>query len=212
MTGQASHPYGLYLVLDPDHASGDAIAIAREAIENGVTSVQLRWKSATDRQVVELARVLHRLTQVRRIPLVINDRLDIALAVGAEGVHLGVDDLPVADARRIGGPRFIVGYSPETDDDIRSAAGAGASYLGIGPFAGTTTKADAGPALGAVEFARRRALTDLPVVTIGGISAANAGDAFAAGADGIAVASAILDSPDPGDATRQLRKVLRVRP
>jgi len=212
MTGQLATPFGLYLVLDPDHAAGDPITIAAAAIANGVICVQLRWKSARDRQIVDLARSIHQLTEPRCIPLIINDRLDIALASGAEGVHLGVDDLPLRDARRIAGDAFIIGYSPETDDEIRTAAEAGASYLGIGPFFRTATKADAGSALGSVEFARRRSLTDLPVAAIGGISASNAGKAFAAGADGIAVASAILDSPDPAAATRQLRALIPGHP
>ncbi|MBA2469490.1 MAG: thiamine phosphate synthase [Chloroflexia bacterium] len=208
MMGRPSTQYSLYLVLDPDHTASDPITIAAEALDNGVTCVQLRWKSATDRQVVDLARSIHQLTEPRHIPLIVNDRLDIALAVEAEGVHLGVDDLPLRDARRIAGESFIIGYSPEADDQIVDAEQAGASYLGIGPFSGTVTKSNAGPALRATEFARRRSLTDLPVVAIGGMTANNAAQAFAAGADGIAVASAILGASDPVEATRRLRAAL----
>jgi len=208
----ARHPFGLYLVLDPDHARSDIVSTARAAIDGGVTCLQLRWKSGTDRQVVDLARALRDLTQSADIPLIVNDRLDIALAVGAAGVHLGVDDLPVADARRLGGAGFIVGYSPDTDADLAGAADAGATYLGIGPLFGTMTKVDAGPALGIREFARRRALTSLPVVAIGGITAHNAKAAFAAGADGIAVVSAIVGNPDPGGGARQLRQALPDHP
>ena len=212
MTRQASSPYGLYLVIDPDHAAGDVIQTALDAFDNGVTCVQVRWKTATDRQFVELARAIQRLSQPRGIPLIVNDRLDIALVVGAEGVHLGVDDVPVQDVRRIGGTEFLIGYSPEIDSEISAAAVAGASYLGIGPIHATATKLDAGSALGTNEFTRRRMLTELPVVAIGGITADNAVEAFAAGADGIAVAWAILGSADPAAATRQLKRVVSARP
>lgn len=208
----ATHPFHLYLVMDPDHATGDVIATAQGAIDGGVTCIQLRWKTGTDREVVALARAIHSLTAPLGIPMILNDRLDIALATGAAGVHLGVDDLPVANARRLGGPDFIVGYSPETDADIIAAAEAGATYLGIGPLFGTKTKDDAGPALGSREFARRRALTSLPVVAIGGITADNAHDAFAAGADGIAVVSAILGSTNPTIAARQLSQARAAHP
>lgn len=212
MTRQAAVTYGLYLVLDPDHVAGDVIQTALDAFDNGVTCVQVRWKTASDRQFVELARAIQRLSQPRGIPLIVNDRLDIALVVGAEGVHLGVDDVPVQAARRIVGTEFLIGYSPETDSQIAGAAVAGASYLGIGPVFGTATKLDAGPALGTNEFTRRRVLTELPVVAIGGITADNAADAIAADAVGVAVASAILGNHDPAAATRQLKRVLPARP
>jgi thiamine-phosphate diphosphorylase len=205
MTPDVTARYRLYLVLDPDHLANDIIETAHAALNNGVTCLQLRWKSAPDRQVISLARTLHEFTQPRGIPLILNDRLDIALAAGAEGVHLGVDDLSVEDARRLAGPRFLIGFSPECDADIVGAERAGASYLGIGPIFQTRTKADAGSALGATDFTRRRLLSNLPVVAIGGISEGNAREAFAAGADGIAVVSAILGSPDPGAATGRLR-------
>ena len=206
MTLPGSSPYTLYLVLDPDHVAGDVMQTALDAFDSGVTCVQLRWKTATDRQLVELARAALALSRPRGIPLIINDRLDISLAAGADGVHLGVDDIPVQDARRLGGTDFLIGYSPETDVQITRAAGAGASYLGIGPIFETATKVDAGPKLGATEFSRRRQLTDLPVVAIGGITPRNAAAARSAGASGIAVVSAILGGADPAAATRQLRK------
>lgn len=207
-----SIPYGLYLVLDPDHCLRDVTATALDAFDNGVTCVQLRWKTATDRQLVELARAIQGIAEPRGIPLIMNDRLDIALASGAQGVHLGVDDVPVPDARRIAGPDFVIGYSPETDCQISGAAAAGATYLGIGPVFGTATKRDAGAPLGTTEFARRRSLSPLPVVAIGGVTAENAAEAVSAGADGIAVVSAILKSPDPALATRELRQVISGHP
>lgn len=202
-------PYlGLYLVLDPDHVAGDVMHTALDAFENGVTCVQVRWKTAMDRQFVELARAILGVARPRGIPVIINDRVDIALVVGADGVHLGVDDLPVRDARHLAGPGFLIGYSPETDGQIAGAEMAGASYLGVGPVFETATKADAGPALGLAEFSRRRKLTDLPVVAIGGIKPTNAPEVMSAGADGVAVASAILGGAEPAAATRNLKRVL----
>lgn len=199
----------LYLVLDPDHVRGDVMETAQVAIRNGVSCVQLRWKTSTDLELLTLARSVRQLTRRHDIPLIVNDRLDIAMMVEADGVHLGVDDVSVADARRLAGADFLIGYSPETDAQVIAAADAGFSYLGIGPIFGTSTKSDAGPALGSAEFGRRRALTGLPVVAIGGIGAGNAAEAMAAGANGIAVASAILGSNDPAAATGRLSQALR---
>lgn len=200
----------LYLVYDPAlDVSPRPEDTIREAIAGGVTCFQIRAKSATAREIVELARVLRPLTAAAGVPLIINDRLDLAMAAGADGVHLGVDDVPLADARRMAGAGFIIGFSPETDDQIRHA-GDVASYLGIGPFFSTTTKADAGVALGAAEFTRRRALTSLPVVAIGGITAENAAEPMAGGADGVAVVSAILGAPDLRLAALSLRRAIAV--
>ena len=194
----------VYLVHDPTVCTSRGVQETIDAaIDGGITALQLRWKNGTDREVLELARVIGPRLQARGIPFLINDRLDLALAADADGVHLGVDDLPLPDARRLAGPDFIIGYSPETDDQIRRATEC-ASYLGIGPFFATQTKSDAGSALGAEEFARRRRLTPLPVVGIGGISTGNAAEVMAAGADGIAVVSAILAADDPAAATRTL--------
>lgn len=194
----------LYLIADPNAARGDFIDGVRVAIDNGVTCVQLRFKTAPDRQLADLARQVQGICEPLGIPLVVNDRIDIALAAGAQGVHLGVDDLSIEDARPLGGPDFVIGYSPDSDLGIAGAATRGATYLGIGPFASTHTKHDAGNPLGTREFARRRCLTALPVVAIGGIDAGNARAAIDAGASGVAVASAILGSPNPAEATRRL--------
>ncbi len=197
----------LYLVLDPA-AIGDRnpLELCQKVIEAGVACLQIRWKSATDREIIDLARALLPITSGANVPLIINDRVDLALASGAEGVHLGVDDLPLEDARRLAGNDFIIGYSPDTDAGISQATGL-ASYLGIGPLFTTATKADAGGALGPEEYARRRALSPLPTVAIGGIDASNAHQAFGTGADGIAVVSAILGASDPVAATEELSRV-----
>lgn len=196
----------VYLVYDPSTVTSMNVYDTIDAVvAGGITALQLRWKTGTDREIVELAKRIGPRLREAGIPFVINDRIDLALAAGADGIHLGVDDLPLDAARQLGGPGFIIGFSPETDEQIVLASES-ASYLGIGPFFATQTKLDAGDALGATEFARRRSLTGLPVVAIGGISASNAGDVLAAGADGVAVASAILASDDPGAATRALRE------
>lgn len=198
----------LYLILDPA-AIGERnpVELTRAVIEAGVTCLQIRWKSASDREIIDLARTLLPITTEANVPLIINDRLDLALASGADGVHLGVDDLPLEDARCLAGDDFVIGYSPDTDSGIGHANGL-ASYLGIGPFFATSTKSDAGLALGPDEFARRRSLSPLPVVAIGGIAATNAHQAFEAGADGVAVVSAILGADDPVAAADQLSLVV----
>lgn len=198
----------LYLVFDPDFCAGDPAETLSEAIRGGVTMVQLRAKHRTDREVLALGATLRTICAEAGVPFLVNDRLDLALALHADGVHLGVDDLPLEAARRLAGDHFIIGYSPETDDQARSAHERGADYLGIGPIFGTATKADAGEALGVSEFSRRRALTPLPVVAIGGINATNAVTAMNANADGIAVVSAILRAPMPMAAARELRDAI----
>lgn len=208
MTGPSAEFPRLYLIADPCVAEGDLAGGVLAAIASGVSCVQVRWKSATDRQYASLARQLLEICAPRQVPLIVNDRVDIALAIGAQGVHLGVDDLAVDDARKLGGPVFIIGYSPEADAGIATAAARGATYLGLGPFAHTRTKRDAGGPLGPVEFARRRNLTTLPVVAIGGIDPGNAKTAMDAGASGIAVASAILGGADPAEATRLLMQAI----
>lgn len=201
-----SSALSLYLVVDPAQCRGDVIDVTRAALRGGVTMVQLRAKKLTDRELLASAIALRQLCTEFHFPLLVNDRVDIALAAGADGVHLGVDDLPIAHARRLGGDDFIIGYSPETDEQLESAASNGANYLGIGPVYVTGSKADAGDALGIPEFARRMKLGNLPAVGIGGITAANAAAVRAAGADGIAVISAILGSDDPEQASAQLSR------
>ncbi|MGC4107073.1 MAG: thiamine phosphate synthase [Thermomicrobiales bacterium] len=199
----------LYLVLDPDFLVGEPGETLHAALAGGATMVQLRSKGRTDRETLAIGRPLRAICTEAGVPFVVNDRLDLALALNAEGIHLGVDDLPIEDARRLAGPEFLIGYSPETDEQARSASERGADYLGIGPVFDTATKSDAGDALGVTEFSRRRALTDLPVVAIGGIGVANARAAIAAGANGVSVVSAILRASDPEAASRSLAAAVR---
>lgn len=198
----------VYLVADPDVASGDVLRIVDLALAGGVTAVQLRAKRLPDREVLALARALRERCAAAGALCFVNDRLDLALAAGVDGVHLGVDDVPLPDARRLAGPNLIIGYSPETDEQVMQAAEAGADYLGIGPVFGTQSKADAGPRIGLGVLHRRTRLTTLPVIGIGGIGPAQAGRVIAAGAAGVAVAGAILRSSSPRETAQQISEAV----
>lgn len=197
--------WSLYVLLDTSLLPGrQVIDVAQQVLSGGATVLQLRAKNQSIREQVALAEALMPLARAHRVPLLINDHADIALGVGADGVHLGVDDLPVAFARRILPPGALIGYSPEGIADAQRAVSEGADYLGIGPFARTTTKGDAGEAIGADGIAAMTGVVRIPVVAIGGITSATAGDAIRAGAAGIAVASAVIASPEPAAAAREL--------
>lgn len=192
----------VYLVADPEHCPDNLLETTRVAIAGGVTMVQLRAKNLSDRETLELAQLMRAVCH--NVPFIVNDRVDIALAARADGVHLGVDDLPIQAARKLGRDKFIVGYSPDSEEDLATARERGASYLGIGPVFGTITKTDAGKALGIEEFGRRLRAGGLPTVGIGGVTSANAGEIMAAGAQGVAVVSAILSASDPHEAAVQI--------
>lgn len=194
----------LYLVADPEHCRSDVIATVNAAIHGGVTCLQLRAKTLPDREHLDLANRLRAMCHEYGVPFIVNDRFDIALLSGADGLHLGVDDLPVESVRAQAPEGFIIGFSPESDEQIRHAKDRGVDYLGIGPVYGTQTKADAGLALGIAEFRRRCEISPVPVVGIGGISVTNAHEVLDAGAQGVAVVSAILDADDPNRAAREL--------
>jgi thiamine-phosphate pyrophosphorylase len=136
------------------------------------------------------------------VPVIVNDRADVALTAGAAGVHLGVDDIPAAAVRRVVRPGFIIGASVGADDELPGAAGA--DYVGIGPVFATTSKPDAGDAIGPAEFARLALRTGLPAVAIGGIDATNCRQVFDVGASGVAVIRSIFAAPDPEIAARAL--------
>jgi len=196
----------LYLVTDPEMtARRGLVETVAAAVEGGVTMVQLRHKDGPARMMVEAGRALHALLAPRGIPLIVNDRIDVAHAIGAEGVHVGQDDLLPAAARAILGPRAIIGLSITGENQLAGCDPAGVDYVGLGPLFPTGTKADAAGALGEAAFAVIRRRLPCPVVAIGGITAHNAARAIAAGADGIAVVSAICAAADPGAAARALR-------
>lgn len=202
----------LYLVLDPDLCGGaeGMLRTTEEALEGGVTIVQLRAPTWKKRALAACARDLLEILRPRGIPLIINDHADVAAAVGADGLHVGQDDLSSADARRIIGPDMILGLSAGNVDEVRGVDPALVDYLGIGPVWATATKKDAGAAVGLEGLASLSAASPLPVVAIGGIGASNAADVMRTGVDGIAVVSAICGQASPRTAAENLLAQLRI--
>jgi len=199
--------YSLYLVTDRALARGRPLAdVVRAAVAGGVTCVQLREKEASAREFAAAARELLALLRPLGVPLIVNDRIDVALAAGADGVHVGQQELSVADARRLGPPGWIVGVSAESVADAARAERDGADYVGASPVFATPTKADHAPPLGLAGLRALRAATKLPLVAIGGIHVGNARETIRAGADGLAVVSAIVAADDPRAAAAELRR------
>lgn len=193
---KAQPDYSIYLVTDDGCLQGRAlIDCVREALEGGVTLVQYRAKTASSAEMYAEALQLKALCDSFNVPLIINDRLDIAMAVGAAGVHLGQDDLPCAAARKILGEDYIIGVSAHNPAEARAALLCGADYLGCGAVFGTATKADV-KKLGTDGLAAICREKGLPVVGIGGVTADNYREVRAAGADGAAIVSGILAQPD----------------
>ncbi|MBL8701012.1 MAG: thiamine phosphate synthase [Alphaproteobacteria bacterium] len=200
----------VYLVTDPVLARRHGlIETVRAAVAGGATAVQLRDKHAGDAAMVEQARAIQTIVRPLGVPLVINDRVEVAIAVGADALHIGQDDLAPRLARERIGPTMALGLSAGDEQEILTVDPAIVDHVGMGPFAATSTKPDASAPLGATRFAALRARVPLPVVAIGGIGAANAADAIRAGADGIAVVSAICGADDPEAATRRLADIVR---
>ena len=199
----------LYLVTDRDLSLGrSTVDIVRAAVAGGVTCVQLREKNRPTRQFMAEARAVRDLLAGTATTLIINDRIDVALAVGADGVHLGQSDMSVADARRVAGANMLIGVSAECVEDAVRAQAQGADYVGISPVFPTPTKTDAGPPLGLEGVRRIRAAVSLPLVGIGGIGPGNAAEVIRAGCDGVAVVSAIVSAADPGRAAAELRTII----
>jgi thiamine-phosphate pyrophosphorylase len=202
--------YSLYLVADAEFTAGrDLLALIGEAVRGGVTIVQLRGKNLSSRDFLELGLKSADLLARTGVPLLVNDRVDIALACGAAGVHLGQEDLPVDQARRILGPDRVIGVSVNTPEEALRAEREGADYVGAAPAYITVTKEIALSVLGPEGIGRIKRAVRIPVVAIGGIGAANASALAAAGADGIAVISAILGAPDAKRAAEDLIKAFR---
>jgi thiamine-phosphate pyrophosphorylase len=201
--------YSLYLVTDRSLSKGRSTAeIVAAAVAGGVSCIQLREKSCGTREFLNEALALQPLLKSRNIPLIINDRLDIALAIEADGVHLGQSDMPIGMARKIAGDSLIIGISAESVDDALRAEQEGADYIGISPVFSTPTKTDIAPPLGLEGVQQIRALVDIPLVGIGGINSDNAESVLAAGADGIAVVSAIVSAADPAGAAKKLKTLI----
>jgi thiamine-phosphate pyrophosphorylase len=165
---------------------------AEEVVRGGATSVQLRGKKVSSRRLLAAARAL--VAQLE-VPVIVNDRADIAIMAGAAGAHLGADDLPIDAVRSFAPPDFIIGASVGDDEELLRARGA--DYVGVGPVYATVSKGDAGSAMGTTEMARLIRASGCPGVGIGGITADNASAVMASGADGIAVLSAVAQNPGP---------------
>lgn len=204
---KAQPDYSIYLVTDDGCLQGRALLdCVREALEDGVTLVQYRAKTASSAEMYAEALQLKALCDSFKVPLIINDRLDIAMAVGAAGVHLGQDDLPCAVARRILGEEYLIGVSAHNPTEAKAALQSGADYLGCGAVFGTATKADV-KKLGTDGLAAICREKGLPVVGIGGVTADNYREMRAAGADGAAIVSGILAQPDISATVRAIAKV-----
>lgn len=204
---KAQPDYSIYLVTDDGCLQGRALLdCVREALEGGVTLVQYRAKTASSAEMYAEALQLKALCDSFNVPLIINDRLDIAMAVGAAGVHLGQDDLPCAAARRILGEDYIIGVSAHNPAEAKAALQSGADYLGCGAVFGTATKADV-KKLGTDGLAAICKAKGLPVVGIGGVTADNYREVRVAGADGAAIVSGILAQPDIRTTVRAIAKV-----
>jgi thiamine-phosphate pyrophosphorylase len=201
--------FSLYLVTDRSLSLGrTTIEIVRAAIGGGVTCVQLREKHCATREFIQEARRVRDLLDAleRPVPLIINDRIDVALAVGADGVHLGQTDMHISDARRLAGSSLLIGISAESVTDAVRAEADGADYIGISPIFATATKKDTAAPLGLVGIQAIRAAISLPLVGIGGIKAENAAEIIRAGADGVAVVSAIVSASCPRSAAAALKQ------
>lgn len=204
---KAQPNYSIYLVTDDGCLQGrELLDCVREALEGGVTLVQYRAKTASSAEMYNEALQLKALCDSFKVPLIINDRLDIAMAVGAAGVHLGQDDLPCAAARRILGEEYLIGVSAHNPAEAAEALQSGADYLGCGAVFGTATKADV-KKLGTDGLAAICKAKGLPVVGIGGVTADNYREVRAAGADGAAIVSGILAQPDIRATVEAIAKV-----
>lgn len=200
---------GLYVLTDERLARGRAtVEVVAAAIRGGADAIQLRAKGLPTRELVDLGRRVRELTHAAGILFIVNDRADLAVALDADGVHVGPDDLPPDLARRVVGPERLVGFSAGSVEEARYGRAAGVDYLGVGAIYGTQTKADAGEPVGPGLIAAIKREVDLPVVGIGGITPENAAPVIAAGADGVAVIRAIVAAEDVEVATRAFTRRL----
>jgi thiamine-phosphate pyrophosphorylase len=204
----------VYALLDPEHAGGHALAdLARLVAQGGATLVQLRDKRSETRPMIEHARAIKAALVSFKVPLLINDRVDVALASGADGVHVGQTDMAVEDARRLLGRDAIIGLSVKTTAQAEAAPLDLLDYVGVGGVFATVSKDNTSAPIGPAGLARiadtlRRRVPGFPLCGIAGINASNAAETVAAGADGVAVISALSLQPDPQAAARELRRIV----
>jgi thiamine-phosphate pyrophosphorylase len=204
----------LNAIVDPERAGGrDLVELARRVAAGGATLVQLRDKKSDTRRMDEVARAIKAVLAPQAIPFVVNDRVDVALAARADGVHIGPDDMAPEDARALLGPDAIIGVSIKSIAAAEAAPLGVIDYAGVGGVYGTLSKEQKAPPIGPqglahIAAALRRRAPRLPIVGIAGIDASNAAEVIAAGADGVAVISALSHAPDPAAAARALREIV----
>lgn len=197
-SGELARALRLYLVTDAALCRGrELLDVVAAAVRGGAGCVQLREKALETREFVARAVALKALLAPLHVPLVINDRIDVALACEADGVHLGQHDMPVETARRLLPEAVFIGWSVETPEDVARSAALPVDYLGVSPVFATPTKTDTAAAWGLEGLRAVRGMTPLPLVAIGGMTAANARAVLDAGADGVAVVSALCSAEDP---------------
>ena len=204
--------FDLYVVTDRQLTGGQPLRLVVEAaLRGGVRAFQLREKDLPPRELYPLALEMRRLTQRYGARLLINDRVDVALAVDADGVHLTTTSLPASVARQVLGPGRLIGASTHTLAEVQAAAEGGADFLVFGPVFFTPSKAPYGEPVGLDALRTARAAVTLPILAIGGVKKANLDQVLAAGADGIAVISAVISADDPMAASQDLLATLRSR-
>lgn len=199
----------LYLVTDRGLSKLPFYEMIEKAVEGGVTVVQLREKSLSTREFIEEAIEVKKILEGRGIPLIINDRVDITIAVEADGVHLGNEDMPVELARKILGKKFIIGASAGSVEEAIEKERMGADYIAVSPVFPTPTKPDAGQPLGLDGVREMKKFIKVPLIGIGGINRENVVEVIKSGADGVAVVSAIVSSVDPEKSARELRELIK---
>ncbi len=201
--------YSLYLITDSALSKGrTTIEIVKAAVQGGATIVQLREKSCSTRIFIEEALTVKAFLKGLHIPLIINDRVDVAMAVQADGVHLGQDDMPIKTARKILKDTMLIGISTHSTKEAVEAEKKGADYIGVGPVFSTSTKRDTSPVIGPKGVFKIKKSVTIPIIGIGGIGEDNASEVISNGADGIAVISAIVAAKDPEDAAVRLKSII----
>lgn len=202
--------YELYVITDEVLSGGlPHVEIARRAVEGGADVIQLRDKTLGSRELTRIGREIAAITKPAGVLLIVNDRLDVALACGADGVHLGQEDIGPGIARQLVPPGFIIGVSVGSVEEARQAEADGADYVALSPTFATASKANAGPGHGLEQLRKIRNTVRIPVIAIGGIGPGNVEDVIRAGTDGIAVISAVVSAPDISRAARTLKSLIR---
>jgi|ERR1700674_344409 thiamine-phosphate pyrophosphorylase len=193
----------LYVILDAGMLTGPAGETAKKLMDAGVKLLQYRDKKAAARELWNESRAIAEAVRRAKCTFIVNDRADVAYLAGADGVHVGQDDLDVEQARRVIGPDRWVGVSTHSLEQFEKAAATSADYIAVGPIFQTSSKANPDPVVGTELLRRLRVLTEKPIVAIGGITLERAGEVLAAGADSVAVISDILKAKDPGEKARE---------